>query len=69
MARVGHGTGDLWKIFGTFPDFAGTFFGFLNFDRKIFGIFNFRPEKFSNFKISSRKFFRPGTFNPKNFAR
>ena len=38
---------------------------FPTFAAKIFGIFNFQPENFPVFQLSSRKFFRPGTFNPK----
>jgi hypothetical protein len=41
-----------------FPTFAPTFFG----------IFNFQSKNFPVFKISSRKFFRLGTFNPKKFG-
>jgi hypothetical protein len=64
MARVGHGTGDLWKIFGTFPDFAGTFFGFSNFDRKIFRIFKFRANFFWIFQLSTGKFLGFSNFEP-----
>jgi hypothetical protein len=53
------------KISGTFPDFAGTFFGFLHFDRKKFGIFNFRAKNFWARELSTGIFLDFSTFEPK----
>ena len=57
-----------YKYFMTGKISTGNFLGFSTFAPTFFGIFNFRPENFWDFKISSRIFFRPGTFNPKNLA-
>jgi hypothetical protein len=51
-------------FFRTFPDFAGTFFGFLNFDRKIFRIFNFPANIFLVFQLSTGKFLGFSNFEP-----
>jgi hypothetical protein len=56
---------DQCKNFWDIPDFAGTFFGFLNFDRKIFWIFNFRAKNFWAGQLSTGIFLGFSTFEPK----
>jgi len=56
---------DQRKNFWDIPDFAGIFFGFLNFDRKIFRIFNFRAKIFWAGQLSTGIFFEFSNFEPK----